>query len=161
MLDLGLSTSQLNIQSCFKQCGRANLLKGLTQPCSPQGNIQGRTANSSRAVLVTAQPCVGFTTCPCFATSKQPPLSWFIVTLLSLQEGNQVLWLQSRPKGWCLVCSPSLPASKGNLRLWRRRGKEEKQGIFWKGKAIAKQHAWQSRREREWSKDSNKPQRAQ
>lgn len=56
MLDLGLSTSQLNIQSCFKQCGRANLLKGLTQPCCPQGNIYGRAVNSCE--LVTAQPCV-------------------------------------------------------------------------------------------------------
>lgn len=46
MLDLGLSTSQLNIQSCFKQCGRANLLKGLTQPCCPQGNVHGRTVSS-------------------------------------------------------------------------------------------------------------------
>jgi len=47
-----------------------------------------------------------------------------------------------------MVCSPALAASTGNLRLSRRRGKEEKEGIFWKGKAIAKQHAWQSRREK-------------
>lgn len=62
--DFGLSTSQLNTQSWFKQCGGANLLKGLTQHCRPKGNIYGRTADSRRSLAghypapVLVSPCV-------------------------------------------------------------------------------------------------------
>lgn len=76
MQDFGLSTPQLSMQSWFKQCGRADLLKGLTQHCCPEGNIYGRTANSLRAWLVIAQPMCWFRhASPCFATPNQLPLS--------------------------------------------------------------------------------------
>lgn len=128
MLDLGLSTSQANIQSCFKQCGRANLLKGLTQPCCPQGNVYGRAVNASRAALVTAQPCAGYVSLFCSFQAAPSQLIYCHTTQLAGGESGPVVTEQTQ--GWCLVCSPSLPASKGNLKLWRRRGKEEKQGYF-------------------------------
>lgn len=112
MLDLGLSTTQLNIQSCFKQCGRANLLKGLTQPCCPQGRMYGRAVNSSRAALVTAQPCVGFAMCPCVLQFPSSPLSADLLSRYSVCRR----WIRScgyradpRAGAWCAAprCLPA------------------------------------------------------
>lgn len=132
MLDLGLSTSQANIQSCFKQCGRANLLKGLTQPCCPQGNVYGRAVNSSRAALVTAQPCAGYVSLFCSFQAAPSQLIYCHTTQLAGGESGPVVTEQTQ--GLVPGVQPLAACQQGKSETLKEEGEGGEAGLF-SGKA--------------------------
>lgn len=82
-----------------------------------------------------------------FYNSQAAPsqLIYFHATQLAGGESGPVATQQSQPPArWaaprCL--------HEGKSETLRRRGKEEQEGVFWEGEAIANQHAWQGRREK-------------
>lgn len=129
-LDLGLSTSQLNVQSCFKRCGRANLLKGLTQPCCPQGNIYGRAVNSSRAALLAAQPCAAFTTCPCFAISQAAPSQLIYCHATQFAGGESGPVVTEQTQGLVPGVQPLAACQQGKSETLKEEGEGGEAGYF-------------------------------